>query len=147
MRVHEGMGKVIAFQEQMCAMETLRLWEEESSGAVLGMIHFSAQFRGGYMLFYLNSKERPIRVRDEGGKVVKIKGLRVPLDSSERAKVERSLSLNEKGDKRRASDAKKWISGAKIEFASESEKLEFIDKVEQVQRRLVEGLQEPNLSA
>lgn len=133
MRVHEGMGKVMAFQEQMCAMETLRLWEEEASGAVLGMIHFSAQFRRGYMLFYLNSAERSVRVRDEGGKVVKVKGLRIPLDMNERGKVER-----------RASDAKRLISGAKIEFASESEKLEFLEMVDRIQKRMVEGLPELN---
>ena len=124
---------MIAFQEQMCAMETLRLWEEEGSGAVLGMIHFSAQFRRGYMLFYLNSAERPIRVRDEGGKVVKIKGLRIPLDANERGRVER-----------RASDAKRLILGAKVEFASESEKLEFLEMVDRFQKRMVEGLPELN---
>ena len=131
--MHEGVGKVIAFQEQMCAMETLRLWEEEGSGAVLGMIHFSAQFRRGYMMFYLNSAERSIRVRDEGGKVVKIKGLRIPLDTNERGRVER-----------RASDARRLISGAKIEFASESEKVEFLETVERIQKRMVEGLPQLN---
>lgn len=124
---------MIAFQEQMCAMETLRLWEEEGSGAVLGMIHFSAQFRRGYMMFYLNSQDKPVRVRDEGGKIVKIKGLRIPLDIHERGKVER-----------RPSDTKRMISGAKIEFASESEKLEFLETVERIQKRMVEGLQELN---
>ena len=135
MRVHEGVGKVIAFQEQMCAMETLRLWEEEGSGAVLGMIHFSAQFRRGYMLFYINSQDKPIRVRDEGGKLVKVKGLRIPLDPNERGKVER-----------RASDAKRLISGAKIEFSSESEKLEFLEMVDRIQKRMVEGVQEPKVA-
>lgn len=120
-------------------MEALRLWEEEESGGVLGMIHFSAQFRRGYMLFYLNSKDNPVRLRDEGGKVVKIKGLRIPLEPEKR--VERSHSLKE-GQGRRKSDTTKIIAGAKVEFASDNEKIEFLGMVAQVQRRMVEGLQE-----
>lgn len=120
-------------------METLRLWEEEESGGVLGMIHFSAQFRRGYMLFYLNSQDNRARVRDEGGKVVKIKGLRIPLEPEK--KMERSQSLKE-GQGRRKSDSTKIIAGAKVEFASENEKIEFLGMVAQVQRRMIEGLQE-----
>jgi len=140
LRVHEGVGKVIKFEEQMCAMETLRLWEEEESGAVVGMLHFSAQFRNGYMMFYLNSADHPVRIRDEGGRSVKVKGLHIPLEPDRR--VERSHSMNEKNQGRRKSDASKLITGAKIEFASENEKVEFIGMVTQVQRQMIEGLQE-----
>jgi hypothetical protein len=136
LRVHEGIAQVIAFQEQMCALETLRLWEEEETEAVLGMIHFSAQFRPGYLLFYLNSAENPVRIRDEGGKVVKIKGLKIPLTDGE---VKRSRSLTER---RGSSDSKKYVAGAKIEFASETEKVDFLEKVRSVQDNLVEGLPE-----
>jgi hypothetical protein len=87
------------------------------------------------MLFYINSQDKPIRVRDEGGKLVKVKGLRIPLDPNERGKVER-----------RASDAKRLISGAKIEFSSESEKLEFLEMVDRIQKRMVEGVQEPKVA-
>jgi len=140
LRVHEGVGKVIKFEEQMCAMETLRLWEEEESGAVVGMIHFSAQFRGGYMMFYVNSADQAVRVRDEGGRAVKIKGLRIPLEPDRR--VERSQSMSEKGQGRRKSDSTKIITGARVEFASENEKIEFLGMVTQIQRHMIEGLQE-----
>lgn len=80
LRIHEGLSGVLAYQEQMCGMENLRLWEDESTNAVIATIHFSAHFRNGYLAFYLNSSANPVRVKDEGGREVKIKGLRVLLD-------------------------------------------------------------------
>jgi hypothetical protein len=147
LRVHEGVGKVIKFEEQMCGMETLRLWEEEESGGVIGMIHFSAQFRRGYMIFYLNSADNPVKIRDEGGKIVKVKGLKIPLESER--KVERSQSLKEgggaaqpAGGRRKSDSTGKIIAGAKFEFASEDEKIEFLGMATQIQRRMIEGLSE-----
>ncbi|KAK5018735.1 hypothetical protein BJ546DRAFT_453797 [Cryomyces antarcticus] len=40
LRIHEGLKGALAFQEQLCAMENLRLWQDEQSGGVLAMIHF-----------------------------------------------------------------------------------------------------------
>ena len=31
LRIHEGLSSVLAYQEQMCGMENLRLWEDEST--------------------------------------------------------------------------------------------------------------------
>src|ERR1700761_6342125 len=50
-RIHDGLAGALSYQEQMCAMENLRLWDDESTGAVMAMIHYSAQFRGGYLTF------------------------------------------------------------------------------------------------
>lgn len=124
-RVHDGIAGALSYQEQMCAMENLRVWEDESTSRYFMMIHFSAQFRSkGYLTCYLNDRDNPVKFKDESGRVVKIKGLKIPPE--ENADVGR----NKKG-----SDSKKWISGAKVEFRNEQEKARFIDLVWDLQYR------------
>lgn len=135
MRVHEGFSGTFSYAEQMCGMENLRVWEDDETTAVIAMIHFSAHFRSGYLAFYLNSSRTPIRVKDEGGREVKIKGLRVPLDKGAR----KDSVMNGEGKKSEGGlDKRKWITGAKVEFATEGEKREFIALVKDVQRTMVE---------
>jgi hypothetical protein len=78
-RVHEGLASMIAPHEQMCAMENLRVWDEEETGAALAIVHYSAMFRPGYLKFYLNDAKYPVVVKDENARAVRIKGLRIPL--------------------------------------------------------------------
>lgn len=132
MRIHEGFSSTFAYAEQMCALENLRIWEDDDTGAVIAMIHFSAQFRNGYLAFYINSASNPIRVKDDGGAEVKIKGLRVPLDKGPRKDSVVS------GKESKSDEKKKWITGAKIEFASEPEKHDFIALVKEVQLSLMD---------
>jgi hypothetical protein len=121
----------------MCGMENLRVWEDDDTGAVIALIHFSAHFRKGYLAFYLNSSRNPVRFKDEGGREVKIKGLRVPLEGKEGKRKDSGATVRE-GDRESKEERKKWITGAKVEFASESEKAEFLGLVREVQRCLVE---------
>lgn len=165
MRVHEGTLASFAYAEQMCALENLRIWEDTETGAIIGLIHFSASFRDGYLAFYLNSSSNPVKVQDIGAREVKIKGLRVPIAEAGRAMrkdsvvddtetiTEASESHNGSGNdstSRRSSsaglkkskgksktvemDRKKIISGAKIEFASDAEKREFLELVQEYQK-------------
>jgi hypothetical protein len=137
MRVHEGFTGAFSYAEQMCGMENLRVWEDDETTAVIAMIHFSAHFRKGYLAFYLNSSGTPIRVKDEGSREVKIKGLRVPLEKGARKdSVVHHLGTDSKKDK--DIDKRKWITGARVEFATEGEKQEFIQLVKDVQRDMVE---------
>jgi hypothetical protein len=109
----------------MCAMENLRIWEDESTSTYFMMIHFSAQFRSkGYLTCCLNDRDSPIKFKDESGKVVKIKGLKIPADENTDA-----------GRNRKSGENKKWISGAKIEFKNEQEKARFMDLVWDLQYR------------
>jgi hypothetical protein len=139
MRIHSGLSKSFSYAEQMCALENLRIWEDTDTGAIIALIHFSADFRAGYLAFYINSAVSPIKVKDEGNREVKIKGLRVPIDRGDGAV--RKDSVVEKGkakeDLKRV-DKEKVISGARIEFASEMEKSEFLAMVEEMQKELVE---------
>ena len=150
MRIHEGIGKSFSYAEQMCGLENLRIWEDNDTGAVIALIHFSASFRTGYLAFYINSAANPIKVKDDGTRDVKIKGLRVPIDKGDRAMRKDSVVA---GSERRDGDGKgkgkqgegskkiekeKVISGAKIEFASDMEKREFMEMVKEMQRNLIE---------
>ncbi|KAF2841719.1 hypothetical protein M501DRAFT_1000998 [Patellaria atrata CBS 101060] len=132
LRIHDGFSGVLAYQEQMCALENLRLWEDEGTSGVLAMIHFSAHFRNGYLAFYLNSSSTPVRVKDEGGKEVKIKGLSIPL--TEQGKMQRRSSVTAR---RASEDRKRVICGARVEFATENEKMSFLAKVKEVQRTMI----------
>ncbi|KAK3079180.1 hypothetical protein LTS18_005542, partial [Coniosporium uncinatum] len=164
MRIHDGFAAKLAFQEQMCGMENLRLWEDEESDGVLAMLHFSGHFRNGYLAFWLNSSSMPVRVKEESDRVVRIKGFRISLELNERdrewsgpkyaqgsglggtgvlartAGGER-LGGTKEGVKRKASEMgrkgkeEKWITGARVEFASEGEKGRFVALAKEVMMR------------
>ncbi|KAF2854320.1 hypothetical protein T440DRAFT_272953 [Plenodomus tracheiphilus IPT5] len=150
MRVHEGIGATFNYAQQMCALENLRVWEDNDTGAIIALIHFSASFRSGYLAFYLNSSVNPIKVKDDGGREVKIKGLRVPIDKGDKAVrkdsvVASSETSETKGKgKEKEDDAKKKmekgkvISGARIEFRTDAEKREFMEMCWEMQKSLIE---------
>ncbi|KAI4945703.1 hypothetical protein J4E91_007614 [Alternaria rosae] len=146
MRIHEGLSKSFSYAEQMCGLENLRVWEDNDTGAIIALIHFSADFRNGYLAFYLNSSVNPIKVKDGGDREVKIKGLRVPIDRGDRAMRKDSFAEaatvkgkgKEKAGSGKSVEKEKVISGAKIEFATEMEKREFLDMCREMQRELIE---------
>jgi hypothetical protein len=138
MRIHEGLSKSFTYAEQMCALENLRVWEDNDTGAIIALIHFSADFRNGYLAFYLNSSVNPIKVKDDSERVVKIKGLRVPIDRGDKAMRKDSVVAAEKGKGREKVEKEKVISGAKIEFASDIEKKEFMEMCKELQRDPIE---------
>jgi hypothetical protein len=146
MRIHEGISKSFSYAEQMCGLENLRVWEDNDTGAIIALIHFSADFRSGYLAFYLNSSVNPIKVKDDGNREVKIKGLRVPIDKGDRAMRKDSVvagsakdkGKGKEGDAPKKPDKEKVISGAKIEFASDMEKREFIEMCKELQRDMIE---------
>jgi hypothetical protein len=137
MRTHHGLSKSFSYAEQMCGLENLRIWEDNDSGAIIAMIHFSATFRDGYLAFYLNSAGDPIKVKEDGHREVKIKGLKVPVERPGR----KDSAVEGKGKGRVEGKGKyedRVISGAKIEFASEAEKRDFLDMCKEVQRNLLD---------
>ncbi|KAL5121723.1 hypothetical protein ACEQ8H_000410 [Pleosporales sp. CAS-2024a] len=142
MRIHEGIGRSFSYAEQMCGLENLRVWEDNDTGAIIALIHFSADFRNGYLAFYLNSSTNPIKVKDDGDRGVKIKGLRVPVDRDDRAVRKGSIgSAKEKSKPKeevKKAEKEKVISGAKIVFASEAKKREFMDMCLELQREAIE---------
>ncbi|KAK7607703.1 hypothetical protein JOL62DRAFT_473579, partial [Phyllosticta paracitricarpa] len=142
LRLHDGLSGVLAYQEQMCGMESLRLWRDigfggaatSSPAPVFAMIHYTAAFRPGYFVFSVNDPQHPLRIKDDGGsKEVKLRGLRVPLDPETGDEALSHSTGQGQGAKKEKLDAKKWITGARIEFATELEKRLFLEKVKEVQ--------------
>ena len=128
LRVHDGLSGLVSTQEQMCALENLRIWEEEETGGVLALIHFSALFGAGYLKFYLNNAKWPISLKDEGGRLLRIKGLRIRVD------VGRGQGKALKGKER---GLRKTIS-AKVEFTFEADKVSFMQLVKDAQMGMVD---------
>ena len=159
----------------MCAMENLRIWEDESTGGILGMIHFSAHFRPGYLTFWLNDSSNPIRVKDDGGRYIKIKGLRVTAEKPSKGGTATAAAALHRGsvsagangalspglggqspagagaeataiepptphltpkEQAKKDKANRIITGARIEFATEAEKVQFLAMVKEVQRTM-----------
>lgn len=86
----------------------------------------------------VNSSRDPIRIRDEGSKSVKIKGLH--LEVPPKPKYRTNSIDTRKSPSVRAKDAKNsQIKGAKIEFTSEEDKKMFIEKVREVQGTFFSG--------
>jgi hypothetical protein len=133
-RIHSGLSKSFTYAEQMCGLENLRVWEDNDTGAIIALIHFSADFRNGYLAFYLNSSVNPIKVKDDGPSAIKIKGLRVPIDRGERKDSVVEKGKGKEGEK----EKERVISGAKIDFATEGEKKEFMEMCKELQRELIE---------
>lgn len=146
LRTHSGLSKSFAYAEQMCGLETLRIWQDNDTGAVIALIHFSADFRRGYLAFYLNSSNTPISVKDDGSRQVKIRGLRVPLDGAHPSAASTSTtstsassgSSSSSSKKKNADKDDRVISGAKIEFATDMEKREFLDLCKVMAGQLIE---------
>ena len=67
LRVHEGITGSFAFQEQMCALENLRIWQDHDSNGVMAMLHFTPQFRDGYLAFHRESCLSPSAVKCSSG--------------------------------------------------------------------------------
>ncbi|KAG9196137.1 hypothetical protein G6011_01258 [Alternaria panax] len=145
MRIHEGLSKPFSCAEKMCGLEALRIWEDNDTGAIIALIHFSADFRNSYLAFYLNSSVSPIKVKDGGNREVKIKGPRIPIDRENRAMGKDSVSkadVTGKGKERLGSkkviEKGKVINGAKIEFATDMEKKDFLEMCKEMQRNMIE---------
>ena len=86
MRIHDGLvAGTFAYQEQMCGLENLRIWRDDQTEAVVVLVHYSAQFRDGYLAFHLNSARDPVRIKEEGEKCVRVKGINVPLGEGKKA--------------------------------------------------------------
>ncbi|KAI9694238.1 MAG: hypothetical protein M1820_009096 [Bogoriella megaspora] len=151
LRLREGIKGALAYQEQMCGMENMRLWEDEGSAGVLAMMHFSAHFKDGYLSFWLNNSKDPVRVREESSKGIKIKGLDIPVEGTRGVNGLVRKAPGEKGNKKSMGMglgtgklgkegkklAGKKISGARVEFMSEADKDDFLAFVGRVQDRMV----------
>ena len=127
MRIHDGLTGAFAYAEQLCGLENLRVFQDQSTGGVLAIIHYTLQFRDGYMAFSLNSSQENVSIRDDGENTIKIKGLAIPLDAAAKTVLQRPNSAPEK-----KKGGVKYIAGAKIEFYTAMDKALFMAKFREV---------------
>ncbi|KAI9806341.1 MAG: hypothetical protein M1825_006456 [Sarcosagium campestre] len=176
LRVHDGIVGAFAYQEQMCALENLKIWHDMDEGSVLAMIHYTPQFADGYLCFcrtlnffspfmtslffsLLLSTEKPadrvpsstvnsprdrVRLRSDGERGVKIKGLRIEQahrgqrgSLSARSRNGSVISTSSNGGSPtptvKPALGVKHINAARIEFTTVADKIAFMEKVKEVQ--------------
>lgn len=130
LRVHDGLSSAFAFQEQLCGLENLRLWQDDS-GDVLAMIHYSPSFRDGYLAFHVGfSSRKRIHFRGDGERHVKIKGLEVPIEAKREGSRPTDSPVGSKSPKAKS---EKKITAVRIEFTTEADKRIFLNKLKEVQ--------------
>ena len=132
MRIHDGITGAFAFAEQICGLENLRIFQDPGTGKVLALMHYSPQFRNGYMAFYLNGSRNKIVIRDDGDNTIRIKGINIPLPDK-KSTSQRNNSIDESRQSPRAKGGKS-IAGAKIEFYTLQDKSLFMEMFRDVQR-------------
>jgi hypothetical protein len=128
-RIYDGILSTLTASEQMCGIENFRVWEEEETGGKLATIHYSALYQQGYMMFYLNDSRWPVVVKDEGQKMIRIRGLRIPDNQFSKVKTK------ERG---RFGFASKRTISVRMEFTTEVDKNAFLALVAEAQKEMVE---------
>ena len=81
--IHEGgLKNTFAYEEQLCGMERLRVWEDggdrspSAAGGVMALMHLSAAAGEGWIRWWINSS-RAIKIKAKGATSVEIRGLDV----------------------------------------------------------------------
>lgn len=141
--IHDGLKGAFAFEEQFANIETLRLWEDiEEPGAVVALMHYSSNFGEGWARWWLNNSRQPIKIREDGAKHVKVKGIDVkavrPGTSSGAIERARSASIGSNGQATAATSQKaplKRVNGVRIEFKTEAERTRFISAAKKAQEQ------------
>lgn len=124
MRISDGISGAFAFAEQLCGLENLRIFQDAESGIASAMIHYSASFQEGYMAFHLNDHRNPIRVIEVDDKMVRVRGIRLTVETKPAA----GTSAAKEGK----SKNKHAISGAKIEFCTAMDKQLFMSTIKRL---------------
>lgn len=150
--LHDGFrGKHFTFEEQMCGIETLRLWEEDgvctpgAGGGVMALIHMSPSFADGWLRFWVNDARKPIKVKRNGAKSVRIKGLELGIGGKtgrqRRGSEVSSVSAPKQaaGKSTAAGRGTGWgkvVRGMTIDFPDEAERERFVALVESAQANM-----------
>lgn len=126
--IHKGIRGAFTFEEQMCGIENLRLWEEDgvslpgAAGGVFALIHLSPSFGEGWIRFWVNNSNHLIRVKNDSGRMVKVKDLNI---------------ITTKPGSAQKNPSGKIVAGIRIEFTSDEEKRRFLALVSRAQENLV----------
>jgi ElaB/YqjD/DUF883 family membrane-anchored ribosome-binding protein len=83
--IHPGLRGTFAFEEQFANIEMLRLWEDDgvstpgAQGGLLALLHVSSNFGNGWARWWINSSLQEVRVKADGAKHAKVKGIDITV--------------------------------------------------------------------
>jgi len=158
--LHQGLKGTFAFEEQFANIETLRLWEDDgiatagAQGGIMALMHISSNFGDGWARWWMNSTKQQVRVREDGFKCARMKGIDVTVVRPgagvstadkirhgstagiglHRADTKDSLSAPQVTMKR---IPVKRVTGVKIEFRDDEERLKFVETSQRLQGRML----------
>lgn len=153
--VHDGFrGTFFAFEEQMCGIESLRVWKDDglatpgAGGGVMVLIHLSPSFGEGWIRFWINNSRAPARIESDGGRFVRIRDMRLVIcrcGGQKGAYRWRSVSSGSSGTTAgkskkglgQSQGQEKVVSGMRIEFSTEEEKGRFMGLVLNAQANMI----------
>lgn len=143
--IHEGLKGAFAFEEQFANIEMLRLWEDDgvstpgAIGGVLALMHISSNFGEGWARWWINNSKQQVKVKDDGAKFAKVKGIDVTVvrPGTSKAAIERARTVSVGAESmtpvQQARNAVKKVNGVKIEFKTEDERSKFVAAAKRAQ--------------
>lgn len=145
--LHEGLKGAFALEEQFANITSLRIWQCDdvampgASGGVMALMHVAGNFGDGWARWWMNNSKQQVRVKEDGAKHVKIKGIDLTVvkpgqnpavvESLKRAATgEGSLHrMDTNGTEIIKSPGKKLpfkrVTGIRVEFKTEEERSAF----------------------
>ncbi|KAF2773542.1 hypothetical protein EJ03DRAFT_347523 [Teratosphaeria nubilosa] len=156
--IHEGFKGTFTFEEQFANIEMCRLFEDDGvatpggAGGVLILMHISSNFGEGWARFWINSSRQHVRVKEDGTKYAKVKGIDLLVvkpggEASIPGKVtpeaEAHLCRADTGsllDVRPTGGERipiRKVKGIRIEFQTEDERDRFVAACRKAQERMI----------
>lgn len=157
--VHEGLKGAFAYEEQFAHIEMLKLWEDDGiatpggQGGILALIHMSSNFATGSARWWMNCSRQQVRVRHDGDRHAKLKGIKFVLvqPGTITGRREKIRNWSSGGELQRASTDDviarfksagrkvpvKTVTGLRIEFEGRRETDEFLRVVRRAQERMI----------
>jgi hypothetical protein len=160
--IHQGIKGAFAFEEQFANIEVLRLWEDDgvatpgAQGGIMALLHVSSNFGEGWAKWWINSSKQQVRVKGEGLKNARLKGLDITVVKPSGTGVSTAEKIRHPGsgsptllqrvDTKDSLNAPqvpmkkipvKRVTGIKIEFKEEEERLRFVEASQQLQEKML----------
>ncbi|KAK0899406.1 hypothetical protein LTR02_009695 [Friedmanniomyces endolithicus] len=167
--LHEGFKGAFAFEEQFANIEMLRLWEDDgistpgAAGGVLALLHVSSSFGEGWARWWINSSRSQVRVKEDGPKGAKVKGIDVmvvkPGSGADKMRGAAATSATSAGAAAGGGNGEgglqrvetfaeprpnggkripvRAVTGVKVEFKAEEDKRRFVAQCRRVQEKML----------
>ncbi|KAH9822773.1 hypothetical protein Tdes44962_MAKER04742, partial [Teratosphaeria destructans] len=156
--IHEGFKGTFAFEEQFANIEMCRLFQDDGlatpggAGGVLILMHISSSFGEGWARFWINSSRQRVRVKEDGSKYAKVKGIDIlVVKPGGEASIPGKVTAEAEAHLQRADTASlldvrptggkrvpiRKVTGIRMEFKTTEERDRFVAACRKAQERLV----------